>query len=72
MLQDVIKRVEATDGGDVRYYIPEELKYRADVRFDAKGNGVFALILTAVVATALAMALIAFLPSFLTVIDNLM
>lgn len=72
VLKGLIRTVEGREGEAMRYYIPEELKYRADVRFEAKGNGVFALILTAVVATGLAIALIALLPTFLTIIDNLL
>ena len=70
VLQGLIKTLEGE--GDTRYYIPEELKYRAEVRFDAKGFGVFSLLLTAVVAAGLAFALIALLPTFLTIVDNLM
>ena len=60
------------DDAPTRYYIPEELKYRADVRFEAKGNGVAALLITAVVSLALAFALIALFPTLLTIVDNLM
>ncbi|MBQ5754334.1 MAG: hypothetical protein IIV90_01580, partial [Oscillospiraceae bacterium] len=46
VLKRFVKRVEPTeDGEEVRYYIPEELKYDADVRFEAKGNGVTALVM---------------------------
>ena len=72
VLKSLIRTVETPENEPPRYYIPEELKYRADVRFDAKGNGIFALLLTAVVAVGLALALIALLPTFLTIIDNLM
>ena len=70
VLAGLIKTVEGE--GDTRYYIPEELKYRADVRFEEKGFGVAALLLTAVVVAGLALALIAFFPVFLSIIDNLM
>ena len=73
MLGRFIKRVEPQDDGELpRYYIPEELKYDADVRFEAKGNGVAALVITAIVSVVLAFALNALLPGFLTIIDNLM
>lgn len=72
VLKGLIKTVHTEGEEAPRYYIPEELKYRADVRFEAKGNGIFALLLAAVVAAGLALALIALLPTFLTIIDNLM
>lgn len=73
VLKSLIRELPAAgDEEEPRYYIPEELKYRADVRFDAKGNGVAALILTAAVAAGLALALIALLPGFLSIIDNLL
>ena len=55
---------------ETRYYIPEEAKYRAELRFDKKGNGVIALILTAILSGALAILLIKLLPWFLNIIDN--
>lgn len=72
VLRGLICVVEGEEGEEPRYYIPEELKYRADVRFEAKGNGVFALLLSVVVAVGLAAALIALLPTCLTIIDNLL
>ena len=63
-------------GGDtvaeVRYYIPEELKYRAEIRFEQKGNGLFALVFTCAAAVGLAVLVIALLPWFLGVIDKFM
>ena len=55
-----------------RYYIPEEQKYRAEIRFESKGNGTVGLILTAVLGFGLALLVIRLLPWFLGVIDNIL
>ena len=60
------------DAGEAKYYIPEELKYRAEIRFDKKGNGLFALVFTCAAAVGLAILIIALLPWFLGVIDKFM
>lgn len=61
-----------TAATEARYYIPEELKYRAEIRFDKKGNGLFALLFTCAAAVGLAVLVIALLPWFLGVIDKFM
>ena len=53
------------------YYIPEELKYRAEVRYEKKGNGPMALIFTAVATVLMAILLIRLAPSLIGIIDNL-
>ena len=55
-----------------RFYIPEEGKYRAEVRFDKKGNGVVGLVVTAVLTVVLAILLIKLTPAVLGMIDNLL
>ena len=55
-----------------RFYISEEAKYRAEIRFDKKGNGVAGLVLTAVLTVALAILLIKLTPAVLGVVDNLL
>ena len=55
-----------------RFYIPEELKYRAEVRYEAKGNGPVALLIVAAVALGLAFLLPRLVPGFLSILDNLM
>ena len=67
-LQRLIRTVEAD--GEVRHYIPEELKYRAEVRYEAKGNGLFGLIFTIVATIALGIAVIKLLPGILSIFDN--
>ena len=55
-----------------RFYIPEEDKYRAEVRFDKKGNGVVGLVVTAILTVALAILLIKLTPAVLGMIDTLL
>ena len=72
-LRRVIRSVEGEQKGtpaQTRYYIPEEAKYRAELRFDKKGNGVVALIFTTLLSGALAFLLIKLLPWFLSIVDN--
>ncbi len=54
-----------------RFYIPEELRYRAEVRFDKKGSGWLPVLLTAVVAVFLAAILCWLLPDLVRFADNL-
>ena len=69
-LQRLIRTVEAD--GEVRYYIPEELKYRAEVRYEAKGNGLFGLIFTILVTLGLGILLIKTLPAILGLFDYIL
>lgn len=55
-----------------RYYIPEELKYRAETRFDTKGSGPLSILLTIGITVIIGIALIRFLPGLLGIVDNLM
>ena len=55
-----------------RFYITEEAKYRAELRFDKKGNGVLGLVLTAVLTVVLAILLIKLTPVVLGMVDNLL
>jgi hypothetical protein len=71
-LARLITRVDAEEGGEARYFIPEELKYRAEVRFNKKGNGLLGLLFTCALAVVLAALLFALLPWFLGVIDKMM
>ena len=68
-----LRRIVATVPGDVpRYYVPEGRKYRAEIRFDKKGNGVAGLIVTALLAFAIALLLINLLPVLLGMIDAML
>lgn len=57
---------------ETRFYIPEDRKYRAQVRFEKEGNGVGGLALTCVCTFALGVALIKLIPVVLAMIDNFM
>lgn len=63
---------EAQSAAEERFYIPEEKKYRAELRFDKKGNGVAGLLLTATLTVVLAILLIKLTPAVLGMVDNLL
>jgi hypothetical protein len=54
-----------------RFYIPEDLKYRAELRFEQKGSGWLFVLLTVVVTPILASLICQFLPDLLQMCDNL-
>ena len=53
-----------------RFYIPEDKKIRAEMRFEQKGNGVKALVITCVFSVVLCIALFKLLPLVYTMISN--
>ncbi len=55
-----------------RFYIPEARKYRAEIRFEKKGNGAVALVLTCACAIALGVLLIKLIPAVLAIVDGMM
>ena len=54
-----------------RFYIPEELRYRADIRFDAKGSTWSLVAVTAVISIFVAALLCWLLPDVLALADNI-
>ncbi len=54
-----------------RFYIPEDLKYRADTRFEKKGSGWLFALLTSVGVIVFASLICKFLPDILQLMDNL-
>ena len=56
------------EGSETRYYIPEEQKYRAEGRFEQKGNGILSLVLTAALAFGLALLLFLIIPLALSIV----
>lgn len=71
-LKRMVQRVEK-DGEATRYFIPEEDRYRAAVRYEKEGkNPWVTLFLTAVLTFLFALLLLRLLPVFLTVADNLL
>jgi len=54
-----------------RYYIPEETKYRAELRFRPQGSGLIAVILISVICIAVGVLLFRAIPSLLGLADGL-
>ena len=54
-----------------RFYIPEELKYRADNMFNKNSNNIVALLISSGLIIAFGILLLKLLPWILTVIDNM-
>lgn len=54
-----------------RFYVPEDLRIRAELRYEKAGSGVRGFLLTAVVAIAAAILLCRFLPNLLSLADNI-
>ena len=54
-----------------RFYIPEDLRYRAEIRFEKKGSGWGIVALVAVLTVVVAILLCRFLPSLFTLADNI-
>ncbi len=65
------KTADKLDFLSARFYIPEELRYRADVRFDKAGSGWRLAIVTAIVAVVAAALICLFLPDILTLVDGI-
>ena len=62
---------ERLDYTVARFYIPEDLKYRAELRFESKGSGWIPVLLTAVLSVVGAALICRFLPDFVQLLDNL-
>jgi len=58
--------------GEPRYYIDEEDRIRAEVRYDKQGSGLLALLLTAALTLIAGMVVIRLTPAILNIIDNIM
>jgi len=56
------------EGENTRYYIDKDLKYRAEGRFEQKGNGAVALILTILLSCLLGILLFLLIPVVLSMI----
>lgn len=54
-----------------RYYIPEDLRFRAEIRFDKQGSGLMSLVLTVVLTVVLGILLIKLLPVLLSIVDKI-
>ena len=60
---------EAPAFATARFYIPEDLKYQAELRYEKKGSGVRSVILTAVIVVIAAALICRFLPQLLGFAD---
>lgn len=54
-----------------RFYIPEDLKYRAELRFEQRGSGWLPVLLTVVLSVVGAALVCWVLPDFVQLLDNL-
>ncbi len=68
-LRHIVREVE---GDEPRYFIPEDLRYRAQVRYDKKGNELCGLLLATLLSIGLALLLVNLLPLVLRLIDGAM
>lgn len=53
------------------FYIPEDLKYRAEVRFNSKGSGWLSVVLTVILVPVFVGLLCRFMPNILQLADSL-
>lgn len=68
----VQKLIKRTEGEPCGYYIPEELKYRAELRYEKKGNPFLQIILAALLSLVVGIAFIKLIPPFLSMIDAIL
>ena len=67
----MLQKPEKIDFTTAHFYIPEDLRYRAEIRFDEKGSSWRSAILLTVGAVVVAALLCAFLPDVVAFVDNL-
>ena len=67
----VLQKPEKIDFTTAHFYIPEDLRYRAEIRFDEKGSSWRSAILLTVGAVVVSALLCAFLPDVVAFVDNL-
>lgn len=58
------------DVNTARFYISEENRIRAEIRYDQKGSDIFMLIITALVFLMVAYLAVTYLPDLLNLIEN--
>lgn len=61
---------EKYDFSSLKFYVPEEKKYKADVRFEKKGSNPAWFLTWAIVITALAVLVYFLVPELVTMLDN--
>ena len=62
-------KLRALDFASVRFFIPEELSYRASLRFREKGSSPLWLVLSVVLVLALFLLCLRFIPAFVGMLD---
>lgn len=60
------------ESGETRYFLPEENRIRAEVRYEKEGNGVGGLLLTVALTAVLALLLIWLMPVVLRMADHIL
>lgn len=60
--KSTFRKVVIKTEGDEKYYIPEERRIREEIRFRKKGNGVFAVVIAALVFVCAAFILLTVIP----------
>ena len=60
------------DTSTMHFYIPEELKYVADVKFEQKGTNALTLVLAFVLFIGIALLVVFLLPDLLQMLDNML
>lgn len=65
------KTVHRTAEQPARYYIPEEIKDREEIRYRKKGNDFFGIILAVIVFTAIALVSLTLIPWFKDALSNI-
>ncbi len=68
----VQRLVKKTEGETGSYYIPEDLKYRAELRYEKKGNPIVQALLAALLSTAVGIVLLKLIPLALSMIDAIL
>ena len=66
--QDATYKIDFTRD---HFYIPEDLKYRAENRFDHKGSGWLSVVLTVVLVPVVVGLICRFMPNILQLVDSL-
>ena len=68
-LQRLVKKAE----GDIdRYYVPEDLKYRAELRYEKKGTPIVQALLAALLSAAVGIVLLKLIPLALSMVDAIL
>lgn len=70
-LQKLLK-TKTDENGELRYFIPEELKYCAELRYEKKANPVIQILFAAVLTVAIGIVVVKLLPLLLSLLDGIL